>query len=281
MTMHEMLSLTAIGDDTASETTRQRHVDLRRAAQGETPLYDTFPTLARYREAHAHTAADLFERETWALTVIVNASESIWTNPASPTLRFAIPGPDGPAPYHLELGRFIHLAALPAPSPEERALIASSVPCWARVCRHQEREHAGLNGAHACAYTPVSTAEAVTTLGFGRILSQIESRAHAAGKALLVEAEEQDAREQRVLQMERMLGWAPDSARPGNAGRPIRARVVFALLEDGRGKRLAGAAGLLGAVVAALSLVIGTPHAFLVLLVAGPALLIWNYVIAA
>ena len=279
--MHEMVSLTEIDDQAATELKWPRHADLRRAAQGEVSLYEAFQTLVRYREAHAQTAAELFERETWAMTVLVDASESLWTQPASPTLRFAIPGPDGPAPYHLELGRFAHLAALQAPSEEEQELIAAASPRWARVHAHQERLHEGQTGALACRYVPMSTGEAVATLGFARILAQLECRARAVGTALLTQAEEQDARQQRVQQAERMLGWVPTPAVDSHRAHSPGTRLLLSLVQEGCGQRLAVGTTLLGAMTVLFSFVVGVPHALLLLLLALPVLLLWNYMITS
>ena len=279
--MHETQSLGERAGDIVAGAMWPSDMELRRAAQGSASLYEAFHTFARYQDAHAHAAADLFEREIWAMTVIVNASDTLWVQPASPTLRFAIPGPTGPAPYHLELGRFAHLAALTAPKPEEQVLISAATPGWARVHLDQERLRAGHTGALACAYVPISTGEAVATLGFGRILSQIESRAWATGKTLLAQAEEQCARERRVLQVERALGWVPEPVATAPHAQPMRTRLMLALLQEGRALRLTLSMGLLGVVLVLLSIAIGIPHALLLLLLAGPALLIWNYVYPA
>jgi hypothetical protein len=80
--------------------------DLRQAARGEATLHAAFHTLAHHQEEQARTAADLLERETWALTVILAMIGPIWASRANPTLRFALDRPAEPVPYHLELGRF-------------------------------------------------------------------------------------------------------------------------------------------------------------------------------
>jgi len=113
---------------------RDRHGELGRACRGEVGVYAAFQTLAQAHEEQTRAAADLLEHEILATTLIVGASEAIWGLLPGPTLRFALDDPTGTAGSYVELGRFAHLAALDAPSIEERTLIAAAAPCSAR-CR--------------------------------------------------------------------------------------------------------------------------------------------------
>src|SRR5262249_44534553 len=62
--------------------------DLWRAAHGSADLIDAIHILARRHEEQAHAAADLLERETWALSAILVASAPIWGRLSGATLRF-------------------------------------------------------------------------------------------------------------------------------------------------------------------------------------------------
>ncbi len=249
--------------------------DLQRAACGEVPLQEAFQTLAYYQEEQTRAAVDLLEQETWAVTVHLAASGPIWSHIGRPTLRFALDCAAQSVPCHLELGTFAHLAALITPSAGERTLISARTPCWARVYPHHERQGAGQIGAVAYSYVPIPTAEAVATLGLGRILSEIEAATRAAGQAILARAQEQAARHERLLRVERMLGWGQE---PIEAAQPCqrhpRIDQVFVLLARGGGHVAAGAA-VLGMVMAVLCLLLGIPGALLPLALTGLALFIW------
>jgi len=52
------------------------HEDLRRASRGEVGVYAAFQTLVQVQEEQARAAADLIEQETWALTLIIGASDT-------------------------------------------------------------------------------------------------------------------------------------------------------------------------------------------------------------
>jgi len=205
--------------------------DLRRAARGEAALDEAFETLAHYQEELARIATDVLERETWVLTAIIIRSGPIWDHLRCPTLRFV---PDRPDEPYLELGIFSHLAGLAAPSADEQALIADPAPRWARVSPHHERRLAGGTGALACSYVPVSVAEAVATLGLGRILAQIEAATRTTGQALLAQAQNQRERQARLLGVERMLGWEPDPTE-ASLDRTTTARTHLLLLVLGQG----------------------------------------------
>lgn len=251
--------------------------DLWRAAHGETSIVDAFHTFDRCVEEHARTGADLLEREIWATNVLLQASSGMWERLPSPTLRFNVTRGAALAAFHLELGRFAHLAALATPSEEERALIAAREPCWARVSPHQDRQCAGQKGPLTCAYVPISTAEAVATVGFAKILAQIEAAARIAGQVLLAEAQAQRDRRQRLLQVERMLGWDPEpDATPALPSAPRGSRVLLALLGRDGHPWLSLSLAILGLIVAMLCFFIAIPHVLLALLVVAPGLLIWK-----
>ncbi|MGH2346361.1 MAG: hypothetical protein ACRDG4_14135 [Chloroflexota bacterium] len=251
--------------------------DLRQVASGEAVLADAFLALARYQDEQARTAADLLERETWALTRILAASAPIWKHLASPTLRFVPDCPDEPVPYHLELGHFSHLAALLAPSAAEQTLIAAQTPCWARVYPHQERLRAGQSGALACSYVPITEAEAVAMLGLGRILAQVEAATGAAGEIVLAQARAQMERQERLLGVERMLGWEPDPvAAPVDQVPAARTRLVVSLLKPGSYVQVTLGSAFLGFVVVLICVLIGIAQAIIWLVAAAVCLLVWR-----
>lgn len=209
--------------------------DLRRVAAGEAPLYEAFQVLAQYDEEQAGAAADLREREIWSVTMILNASGIIWKHLPSPTLRFEIDDPNEPAPYHIELGHFAHLAALTTPSTDEQSLIAATTPCWARVFPNHERRCAEQTEAFAYSYVPISVAEAIDRLGFEPIPLKIGAVTREVGQALLAEEQAQRARYDRLLAVEQMLGWDPDAADASGDGaistrwRKMRVLLAFVL----------------------------------------------------
>ncbi len=270
---------TCLAQDDGRRAVRE---DLRRAARGEAPLGASFQTFALCQEEQARAGADLLERETWALTMILSASGPIWKQLASPTLRFTLDHRGEPIPYHLELGHFPDLAALAAPSTGEQALREATTPCWARVTPHIERQRAGQTGAFDCSYEPISIGEAVGRLGLAKILAQIDAAACTAGQAILAEAEVQDERQARLLRVERMLGWEPDPATaPTATTRSTGDRLMLALLgQDGRA-RLALDALYLGLVVVLLFFLIGVPYTLIAFVALGPGLLIGRHANAA
>jgi hypothetical protein len=186
--------------------------DLHRAARREMAPREAFQILAFYQDEHAREAADLLERETWALMAILASSNPIWNHRDSPTLRFMLDCSSTPLSSHVELGRFAHLAALAAPNADEQALIETTTCCFARVAPHPERHGAGEVGALACSYIPISVGEAISLLGFGQIMDQIEATTRQTGEMLLTQARLLGERQTRLLGAERMLGWEPDPA---------------------------------------------------------------------
>ena len=246
--------------------------ELRRAANGEIAVAEVLLTLAQHQEEQARTAADLLERETWALTAILERSAPLWRHLPDHTLRFV---PDHPAAPVLEVGCFSHLAALIAPSVDEQALLAATTPCWARVAGAPERRRAGQTEALARSYVLISVAEAVATLGFGRILAQIEAATRTAGQALLAQAQVQRERQARLLGVERMLGWEPDPTEaPPDGATAVRTHLLPLLLGQGGLARWAPGAALVALTVILVCLLFGIPQAVLALMVGGGGLLL-------
>jgi hypothetical protein len=247
--------------------------DLQRAACGQLPLHEACQTLAHYQEEQARAAVDLLERETWAVTVLLAASGPIWHRVGRPTLRFTLPRAVESVLCHLEVGYFSHLAVLSAPSAGERALVSARTPGWARVYPHLERQRAGQTGAAAYSYEPIPTAEAVATLGFGRILSEIEVATLATGQAILARAQEQAARSERLQRVEQMLGWGHEPVETARERRPLSyADQMLALLVRGGSRRLTVGAAFLGLVMAVLAFFVGIPVLLLPLIFIAPAL---------
>ena len=231
--------------------------ELRQAARGEAALTEALLTLAHHQEEQARTAADLLERETWALTAILERSAPIWRHLPQPTLRFVPDRPDAP---HLELGLFSHLATLVAPSASEHALLAATTPRWARVYTCHAQQPAGQADAPVRTYVPISVAEAVATLGLGRILAQIEAATRATGRALLAEVQTQRERQARLLGVERMLGWEPDPMEaPPNGATAAGMRLVLLALGQGGFARWAPGAALVALTVILVPLLLGIP----------------------
>lgn len=252
--------------------------DLRCAAYSEATLQEAFLTFLRSQEEQAHTAADLLDREVWATTALLEASDALWDHLAEPTVRFAPDDRDAAEPCYLELGRFRHLAALISPSEDERRLLATEGAAWARIAPHRERQLAGETGALACGYVVISTAEAVAALGFGRILDQIEAATRSAGTALLAEAKSQKERQVQLARVERMLGWDSDpSCASYEAALPAATRLLLSLAGQGGRNWVVWAAMILGVIVLMLCLLIGIPHILLALVPAGPGLFIWKH----
>jgi hypothetical protein len=245
--------------------------DLVLIARGEAPLRDAFLTLSYYGEVQAQAAKELFEREVWAVTALIEESIAIWNHLTSPTLQFR-PDGSGPEQYRLELGRFAHLVALSAPTEGERALIAAALPCWARVARHPERELSGSKGPLGCSYEPISVAEAVATLGFRRIQARIEAATREAGAALVAEAQSQEERRAQLISVERMLGWQSEAAPVGDRTR--LSRMLLAFITHDRCMWLVAAA-FLALLVIPLCIVVGVPLASLAT-VSSVGLFIWR-----
>jgi hypothetical protein len=243
---------------------------LLRAAWGEAALDEALLTLANHQEHQARTSADLLERETWALTAIMELSAPIWRQLLFPTLRFGTDSADEP---HLELGHFAHLATLVAPRAGEPASMAATTPRWARVFTCRKQQQAGQVEVLARTYEPISVAEAVATLGFGRILSQIEVATRTAGQALLEQEQSQRERRARLLRVERMLGWEPDHEKTPDRGTGARTRLALLLGEAGSTQWAPGAA-LVALAVILVSLLFGIPQAVLALIVGGGGLLL-------
>ncbi len=251
---------------------RALHEELRREARGEIALAEVMLTLVQHQEEQARTAADLLERETWALTVILERSVPIWRHLPDPTLRFVPDHPDAP---HLEVGCFSHLAALISPSMDEQALIAATVPCWAQVSPAQQRRLAGQTGAFARSYVLISVAVAVATLGLGRILAQIEVATRTAGQTLLAQAEMQRERQAQLLRVERMLGVEPEPPiPPADCSRAMPLRLLPLCPMGFGGLALSGV--LWGIMAILVCVLFGIPQAVFGVLLRGAGLLVWH-----
>jgi len=200
------------------------------AGQGST-IFEIFQAIAYQREEQQRVAADLLEREIWAVTRLLTASAPIWDQKPSPTLRFPLERPSEPVVYRLELSVFSHLADLLSPTSGEQELIRSTTPCWARVAPNLERHLAGYSDDLACSYVPISMAEAVKLLGLDRIVDQIEAATRTAYQAVMSEARAQADRRARLQAIERMFGWATE---PWVSPVTIGTQVALALLGKGR-----------------------------------------------
>ncbi|MGH7870415.1 MAG: hypothetical protein ACREP9_22915 [Candidatus Dormibacteraceae bacterium] len=247
--------------------------DLRRAANHATTLVDAFEIIAAFQEEQARAAADLVERETWAVTRLLIASEPIWKYLPRPTLRFALDQSSDTEPSHVEVGRFSHLADLLAPSPGEQALISATNLGWARVSPCPERRVSDRTDARACAYEPITVVEAVRLLWLGTILTHIEAATDTVSKALLAESQVQSDRQARLLAVERMLGWDADLPTPQEPA--TRTRLVLLLLGYGSLGRIVVSTACLGLIVAMLCLVVGIFLGLIALTFGGTCLLIW------
>jgi hypothetical protein len=244
------------------------------SGQGGT-LFETFQAIGYYQEEQERAAADLLEREIWAVSRMLIASAPIWNQNPGMTLSFPLNQSEEAVPYRMELGLFSHLAALPAPTPEEKELIASTTPCWARVAPNLERHLAGCSGALACSYVPVSMAEAVKLVGLDRIMDQMEAATRTAGQAVLNEARVQEDRRARLLAVERMFGWEAD---PGADPETTSMRTQLALAVLGRGSlgSLAPSAVSLGLATGAFYLFAGLAQALIVFLLGLALLVAWG-----
>ncbi len=251
------------------------HERLRRVGSGQAGLWESFQTLTQSREDHARQAADLLERETWALTGILAASGAIWPHLASPTLRFALESGGDAGACHAELGLFTHLVALDVPSAAEQTLISASAPCFARVVPSQERQAAGRDGPLACSYGPMPVTEAVATIGFAKIVDEIEVAARSAGQVLLRDAEAQAERQKSVLRVERMFGWAPDPPCEA-AAPPVGSRVATFLVKEAGRHWLLQISAAFGAVAALSGLLLCPYYAVLALLLLGIVVVFWK-----
>jgi hypothetical protein len=210
------------------------------------------------------TAADLLERETWALTAILDRSAPIWQHLANPVLRFPPERIDQPC---LELGTFSHLAGLIAPSADEQVLIAATAPRWARVSPALERQQAEQTGALACSYVAISAAEAVAILGFGRILSRLAAATRTAGQTLATQAQNQRDRQVQIMQTERQLGVALEPATTAlGDSQAIYTCLVLSLLRPVNLMRLALAGAIWILVVILASFLVSFSPAMLLLL---------------
>jgi hypothetical protein len=209
--------------------------NLQCVACGQAPLGDALQILAQGQEELIRLDSDLRERETWVVTAILARSEAAWELLAKPTLRFALDRPGDPLPYHLEVGRYAHLAALLDITAGEQELLASSSPTWARVYPHLGRHEAGQTGALAQSYVPITTAEAVATLGIRTIVSEIENAVRMAGSALRAQAECLNRRKEGLEEMERALGWDDSLLMMAPADGAMRLERWLALMLLGRG----------------------------------------------
>jgi hypothetical protein len=198
--------------------------------QGATIL-ETFQALAYQREEQLRVSADLLEREIWAVSRVLLASEPIWDQNPSLTLSFPLNQPNEPVVYRLELSRFSRLKELLSPTPEEQELIGSTEPRWARVAPHLERHLAGHSDELACSYRPISMAEAVKLLGLDRIVDQVEAAARTAQVTVMHEARTLEDRGARLQAIEQMFGWeAEPKVKPPV---PIQTQLAMALLGSG------------------------------------------------
>jgi hypothetical protein len=225
-------------------------VNLQRVVTGQVSLGDALHILAHCQEEHMCLDADLSEREAWVVTSILDRSEVAWELLAKPTLRFVVERPGESVPYHLEVGRYAHLAALLDATAAEQELAASQTLCWARVYPHKGRQEAGATGALARSYIPIMVDEAVATLGMRPIVAAIESAVRAAGSDLRAEAERLNRRREGLVDMERALGWDANllPLAPGDRAAQFRGWLAqFLLGQTGRSGRLltAGFASLL------------------------------------
>jgi len=243
------------------------------AAQGGS-IFETFQAIAYYQEEQERIAADLLERETWAVSRMLTAGAPIWNQNPALTLSFPLEQSGESVPYRLELGLFSRLAALSAPTPGEQELIASTTPCWARVAPHLERHLAGCTEELACSYVPIPMAEAVKLLGLDRIVDQLEAATRAAGQAVLNEARIQEDRQARLLAIERMFGWEVDPKVDPETAR--RARMTLALLGGGSFGSLAPGAVCLGLATGALYMLSGFAQALFVFLLGIALLVTWG-----
>jgi hypothetical protein len=247
---------------------------------GQVPLGDALQILAQFQEEHMCLAADLCEREAWVVTSILDRSEVAWDLLAKPTLRFTVDRPGEPMPYHLEVGRYAHLAALLDATPAEQKLIASQTLCWVRVYLHKGRQEAGATGTLAQSYIPITVDEAVAILGMRPIVAAVESAIRAAGSDLRAEGERLNRRREGLVEMERALGWDANLAPMASADGATRFRAWLALLllgQTGRPGRLLGA-GFAGLLLGLLCLLFNP----LLLVIALPTivvgLLIWEHI---
>jgi hypothetical protein len=252
--------------------------DLQRLSRGEVTLGAALQMLAHHQEEQRSADADLCEREAWVVSSILARSEAAWDLLAKPTIRFSVSQSGDFPPYHLEVGRYVHLTALTDLSPGEQALVASSAPCWARVYPHRARQESGWTGALARSYVPITTAEAVAKLGMGTIVSAIEGAVRSAGSDLRAQAELQGRRQDRVAEMERALGW-DDGPQDAPEGRMALARTWLVLLLLGHGGRTGRVLGtmLVGISVILLCLLFGPVLLFIALPPTIAGLLAWQH----
>jgi hypothetical protein len=246
--------------------------ELRRAAQGEAVLAEAMLTLARYQEEQARTAATLREREIWIVTALLERSAPLWRHLPSRTLRFPL---DPTGAIHLGLGHVAHPATLIAPGAVKQAVPAAITPCWARVTTllAQLSEGQEETCVHTC--VSISTADAVATLGLGRILTQLELATRTAGQALLAEAQAQQERRAQLRRAERMLGWAPEPASSVCTGERAVPTLLLLLLLGPAGLVALGGT-LWGLLTVMVCLLLGIPAAVLTMLLGGVGLLLWR-----
>jgi hypothetical protein len=269
-----------VGIGWPAEATRRKPVEESRAlpeelwsvARGESALTEALLTLAHHQAEQAYSAAELLERETWALTAILERIAPLWRHLPQPTLRFASDRPDAP---HLELGLFSHLATLVAPSAGEQALMSAATPLWARVYTRRTRLPAGQFEAIVRTYVPISVAEAVAALGLGRILNQINIMTRNAGRTLLDREQAQRERQVRLLGVERMLGWEPDPVEAQLfSWTAARRYLLMLLLGEGNTAVWVPGAALVALTVIVVTLFFGIPIAVLALIVGTGCLLL-------
>ncbi len=266
------LPVTSEPTASGSQDARER---LRRVGSGQAGLWEAFQPLAQAQEDQARQAADLAEREAWAPAGMLEASNALWPHLTTPTLHLAVRSSDGDEATHVELGRYGHLAALPAPIAGEQALISSPTPCFARVVASQERQAAGVDGPLACSYLPLSPAEAVAAIGFATIEADLEAAARTAGQVLLYKVEAQAERQHAVLRVERMFGWTPDPP-PEAVALPVGSRVAVLLLRQA-GRHWLVQVSVAFSVMAVLSGFLLYPaSAVLVLVLLGIVVLFWK-----
>lgn len=240
--------------------------------QGGT-IFETFQAIAYQREEQERVAADLLEREIWAVTRLLAASAPIWDQKPGLTLSFPLEQPNEPVVYRLELSVFSRLADLLSPTQGEQELIASTTPCWARVSTNLERHLAGYSDHLACSYLPIPMAEAVKLLGLDRIVDQIEAATRAAYQAAMNEARAQEDRRARLQAIERMFGWEME---PWEIPSAMGTQLALALLGRGRLASLpCGAAGV-GVATGAMYAFTGFAPALIVFLLGMALIVAWG-----
>jgi hypothetical protein len=263
------------GDNSANGSQDPRE-SLLRVSRGQAGLPEAFQTLNQYEDNQAREAADLLERETWAVTGIIEASGVVWHHLSSSTVRFVVDAFEHADHSHVELGWYTHLSGLDAPSADEQSLMQCATPCFARVYASHDRQAAGYTGALACSYVPMPVAEAVTAIGAAKVLDEIDAATRVAGHALLSVAEDQSARYQELLRVERMLGWVPDPAASPDGAPTLGTRVALALVGHGEHRWLMPVAASMASLAVLSWFVPAVLYMVLAVIVLGLGVVLWR-----